>query len=217
MTANVLPQIRDFVEVAISNLVQIEENLHKLGYKFANKGGAVKRIPPNTNSALAELREEFELIPNLFATWYDCVEYVDFSQDESQLLEPCEIPVAGLGLNCTLVFESLSTRQRRQSLLESAGFMCRRAEGDEFIPLGTYASNSTPKGLWLPDTSSDPVIYDAGAGPMSMSDEITLAIRAGGFPFWERMFTKRRISSPIPNMPRFREILPALLEGVVAM
>jgi hypothetical protein len=217
MTTNETLSIRDFAETAIANLMQIATNLSGLGYKFANKQGAVKRIVLNTNPGLAELRQKYERIPELFCAWYDRVEYVDFTQDESQLSEPSENPVAGLGLNCVLVFQSISTRKKRQELLEEAGFKCSTADGREFIPLGTYASNSMPKGLWLPDTSSDPSIYDAGAGPVSMSDEITRAIRAGGFPFWERMFAKRRISSPIPNTPRFREILPALLEGVVPM
>ncbi|MFN7732512.1 MAG: hypothetical protein ACK5OB_11460 [Pirellula sp.] len=217
MTTNDTQQMRDFVEAAIANLIQIEGNLLKLGYKFANEQGAIKRIPPNTNSGLAELKHEYEQLPDFFVAWYDRIEFVDFSQHEGQLIEPSENPIAGLGLNCTMVFGSLSTRRERQTTLEATGFQCKTADGNVFVPLGTYASNSMPKGLWLPDNSRDPIIYDAGAGPVSMIEEITRAIRAGGFPFWEVMFTKRRISSPIPNTPRYRDILPALLEGVVAM
>ena len=210
-------RMRDFVEVAIGNVVRIEVNLRKRGYKFANKRGAIRQIPPDTNPALATLRQKYELVPALFYAWYDRVEFVDFSQDERQLSEPSDDAVAGLGLNCTLVFGSLSTVQQRQSILERAGFGCTQVNGRDFVPLGTYASNSMPRGVWLPEGASDPIIYDAGSGPTSMGDDIIRAIRAGGFPFWEWMFAKRRISSPIPNTPRYHEILPALLEGVVAI
>lgn len=217
MTTNDPGQLRAFVELAVTNLLQIEANLQKLGYKFANQHGAVGQLTVSANPALEKLRQAYDKVPDLLCVWYDRVEYVDFSQDKAQLSEPSDNPVAGLGLNCTLVFGSLSTVCERQTMLEVNGISCKKGEGCEFFPLGTFASNCMPKGVWLPDGANDPIIYDAGAGPVTMSDEIIQSIRAGGFPFWEQMFSKRRISSPIPNTPRYPDILPALLEGVVAM
>ncbi len=208
---------QEFVEAAISNLTRIEANLHLLGYKFANRQGAIKLIPSGTNSALFKLREKYQVVPELLFAWYDRIDYIDFSQEVSQLSEPCEDPVAGLGLNCTLIFEPLSKLQENRTLLEATGFRSIENDGKEFLPIGTYASNSMPKGIWLPNASTDPIIYDSGTGPVSMGDEISRAIRAGGFPFWEQMFSKRRISSPIQNVPRYPEILATLMEGVVAI
>ena len=210
-------QLRDFVETAIGNLEQIEANLRKLGYRFSNKRGAIGRIPSGTNQELARLKQKYESVPSLFFALYDRVEYIDFTQEKNQLSEPCGEVVAGLGLNCTLIFESLAKTEELQTLIEENGFRCEDADGKEFIPIGSYASNSMPKGIWLPNSSNDPIIYDAGAGPVSMGSELTRAIQAGGFPFWSKMFAKRRFTSPIPNTPKYLDILPVLMEGVVVM
>ena len=210
-------QVCDFVDTAITNMLRIEVNLRRLGYVFANPQGPVQLAPGGANTALIELQQRIGQLPDLFIALYSRAKCIDFSQDKRQLLDRQDHPVAGLGLNCTLVFESISTAPERQATLEGNHFSCMKPSGDLFFPLGTYASNSQPKGVWLPDTSIDPVIYDAGAGPVTMSKEITLALRAGGFPFWGHMFAKRRVTSPIQNMPQYRGILPSLMEGVVPM
>jgi hypothetical protein len=218
MKTNETQWINDFVDVAIANLVQIEANLRKLGYKFANAEGPIKLIPPNTNPGLAELRQKYDQIPEFFSAWYDRVEFVDFSQDEDQLWEPSDHPVAGLGYNCMLTFDSLSTRQDRQAMIMEEGRLkYETANGREFVPFGAGASNNDPTGIWLPDSSSDPVIYNDGGGPITMSYEISRSIRAGGFPFWELMFRKRKVRFTLSSIPKYREILPLLLEGVVDM
>ena len=211
-------QVRHFVEMSIASLGRLESNLLRLGYRFANGDGAIRCLTAGTNLALQRLKEQYTDLPQLFVAWYDRVEYVDFRQERTQLLERSDEIVAGLGLNCTLVFESLSRVQQLQDDLESLGHGCRNEALQEtprtFIPTGVCASNSTPKGVWLPDRSNDPVLYDAGAGPVTMASEITRSLRAGGFPFWKEMFSRRRFRSPIPNTPRYPEILPQLMEGV---
>ncbi len=207
-------QTQDFANVVVRNLIQIEINLCKLGYKFANPRGAIVPNLNNENRALRKLSEAYGVLPTLFTALYERVEYVDFTQDSSQLMEPNDDLVAGLGLNCTLVFGSLDTLQERQEALTSSGWKCMNLAGNVFIPFGSYASNSTPKGVWLPDGATDPTIYDAGAGAISLGNEIRSSIRAGGFPFWKQMFAKRRFTSPIKNVPNYRVILPLLLEGI---
>jgi hypothetical protein len=211
-------QVRHFVEMSIASLGRLESNLLRLGYRFANGDGAIRCLTAGTNLALQRLKEQYTDLPQVFVAWYDRVEYVDFRQERTQLLERSDEIVAGLGLNCTLVFESLSRVQQLQDDLESLGHGCRNEALQEtpqtFIPTGVCASNSTPKGVWLPDRSNDPVLYDAGAGPVTMASEITRSLRAGGFPFWKEMFSRRRFRSPIPNTPRYPEILPQLMEGV---
>lgn len=209
--------IRDFVEVAIANLVRIESNLRKLGYDFDNKEGPIKQIGHGTNQELNRIRQQYNCVPEFLVAWYDRVEYVDFTQHMEQLLEPSDHPVAGLGLNCTLVIKSLESVCELQTMVELDGFKCKNVDGKDFIPFGSYSSNSTPKGVWLPDSDIDPVIYDDGAGPIRMSREIAHSINSGGFPFWASMFSKRRFSSPILNVPKYHEIKPELFAGIVAM
>ena len=207
--------IPQFVDSSINKLLRLESNLRRLGYKFANPEGPIMLIPPGTSASLHKLCNEFEGIPALFFEWYDRLEYVDFRQCASQLLSPSQDATAGLGLNCSLVFEPLSQYSYRQKVLEANGCRCKNSKGQEFIPIGCNASNCMPKGVWLPDLSIDPDLYDAGVGPVSMATEILRAIQAGGFPFWQYQFSKRRFTSPISNTPRYLDILPELMEGVL--
>lgn len=207
--------IPQFVDSSINKLLRLESNLRRLGYKFANLDGPIRLIAPGTSTHLDKLYERYAEIPALLSEWYDRLDYVDFRQDKSQLLYPSQDVTAGLGLNCSLVFEPLSQHTQLQTVLEANGYSCKNSKGQDLIPIGCYASNCMPKGVWLPDSSIDPVLYDAGAGPVSMGTALDQAIQAGGFPFWRHLFSKRRITSPIPNTPRYLEILPQLIEGVL--
>lgn len=209
--------VDSFIEGAIQNLLRLADNLRALGYRFASDSGPVALVSGGLNAELEVLRGRVSPLPLLFDRWYSTVKYLDFSQDASQLLEPSSEAVAGLGLNCTLLFSDLSDLLETKTHVEENGFVCTGAHGEEFIPFGSYASNSTPKGIWIPGGSVDPVIYDAGLGPITMSEEIAKAIACGGFPFWDKMFSRRRFTSPIPNTPRFKEIYSRLQEGIMPL
>jgi hypothetical protein len=198
-------------------LLKLESNLLKLGYKFANPLGAIHQIEPGSNSSLEEIRNKYHRVPRFFEQWYDHVEYIDFSQHECQLTQSSSDLVAGLGLNCQLIFAPLSDYVNRQIELNKKGGSCLDLDGAEFIPTGAFASNCEPKGIWLPSSEDDPVLYDDGSGPVTMRTEIMIAINQSGFPFWEKMFSKRRFTSSIPNTPKFREICSDLRAGIVPM
>lgn len=188
------------VEVA---LVELEAALRDLGYRFENPNGPVQFHESQVAlDKLDSIRANYGHLPVLFERLYTRFREVDFSQHPAQLLEPNSDPVAGLGLNCSLIFlrlEDSAARLKDIASQPNSGTYFR--EQSHFIPTGGIASNCTYKGIWVPDASMDPVLFDDGGGPITLSCELANAIRAGGFPFWKHLFTKRRFSSPIRNTP----------------
>ena len=128
----------------------------------------------------------------------------------NRLYEDGEL-ASGLGCNITLVFRDLRwCLNFREELRAKCKLMSRESLDRSFLPTGGIASNNEPKGIWLPSGSPDAPLYDDGAGPVFFSEEIRVALRAGGFPYWEQMFKRRRVSSHLgfcAKLPELRKVL----------
>jgi len=198
-----------------SNLLTLQSNLSHLGYAFANPLGPVQLADEASLNILDRIEREKGKLPILYRRWYEMFHSVDFSQDKSQLHATSEHKLAGLGLNCPLIFLSLDTCIKLQAELSAYGYYKIQVNGMEFIPTGDYASNCEPKGVWIPSDEFDPVLYDAGGGPVSFSQSLRTAIDAGGFPFWQQAYTRRTISSPLQFNPAYKEIQNDLLRNIV--
>jgi len=212
---SVTSQVAEFVGQCLHNLRVLQANLTTLGYQFSapsplSEGG-------RTNQAtIVELRATYSSLPAIVEEWYGRVNSVDFSQHPQQLNSEIDVAVAGLGLNPVLVFLDLPSCLAFKRDLIQEGVRLKSDDGtQEILPSGGVASNCTPKGFWLPDGSTDPVLYDEGFGPITFSQELSKAFAAGGFPFWAARSRKRRPSSPLRHGPRFLELLPRLVEGLV--
>jgi hypothetical protein len=202
--------IDQFIENARHNLLALQSNLVELGYEFANARGAVQIADQESKQAVHVLEERRGHLPALYRRWYESFRCVDFTQRPSQLRDAGGHRLAGLGLNCPLVFFDIAASLRLQKELESQDLRVRNSNRQELIPFGGSATNCEPKGVWIPDSVVDPSIYDEGAGPVTMSQEIIVALEAGGFPFWAKMHRRRRFTSPIGVTPAYEEVLPLL-------
>lgn len=206
--------IDQFIETARHNLLALQSNLIELGYEFANPRGAVQLADREAKQAVLVFEQRTGQLPALYRRWYESFRCVDFTQKQPQLRDVSGHRLAGLGLNCPLIFLDVSASLQLQKELEGQGLRIRNAKGQELIPLGGSATNCAPKGVWIPNNAVDPVIYDEGAGPVTMSQEVIAALEAGGFPFWAKMHRHRRITSPIGVVPAFEELLPLLRKNL---
>lgn len=193
-------------------LARLHANLCELGYEFANPSGPISHASGTDVLLLGELEEKYGAFPLLFRSWYQTFRYVDFRQSERQLTQPGS-PVSGLGLNCPLVFVALVDMEMLRTDLKQCGYNVGRGS-ESFLPTGAMASNCEPKGVWVPSSDIDPVLYDEGAGPISFATEVEMALRAGGFPFWYNIYRKARHISPLGHSPAFPIIFPKLVQGL---
>jgi len=197
------------------SLTRIRMNLDDLGYEFLDPNPIV--FADETDKAvLNNLESRWGTLPLFYKEWYRRFRNVDFSQASSQLFasEPCD--VAGLGLNMTLVFRDIkSSLILRDELAVSEMEVSRERNGKEqhFMPTGAIASNCEPKGVWLPDATIDPVLFNDGGGPITFTTELRMAIAGCGFPFWVHLFKRRIISLPLKFGPAWKKIEPALRRG----
>lgn len=205
-----------FIETARHNLLTLQANLSDLGYAFADPGGAVQLADQEARDAVRSLEQRVGRLPTLYRKWYESFRSVDFTQNEEQLRDSSGHRLAGLGLNCPLIFLSIDSCFRFKKELKAYGVRVEDEKGQHLIPFGSTASNCEPKGVWVPNTEHDPVIYDDGAGPITLSREIVSAFEAGGFPFWHRMYQRRRFTSPLGVAPAYQEVLPLLLRNLRA-
>jgi hypothetical protein len=206
--------IDQFIEIARHNLIALQANLLELGYEFANSLGAVQLADERSKKAVHSLEQQFGELPVLYRKWYESFRCVDFSQKSSQLRDATGHRMSGLGLNCPLIFLDIDTCVRLRHEIEGHGVRIQNEKGQKIIPFGSAATNCDPKGIWVPDSTMDPIIYDEGAGPVTMAQEVVAAFTAGGFPFWKKMFGRRRFTSPIGVAPAYQEILAALLRNL---
>jgi hypothetical protein len=208
-------EVDSFINICQRNLLALRQALSDLGYQFARPAGPLQPADDADRAMVADAERRFGELPFLLRRWYDTFRYVDFSQAPDQL-QFGSLPVSGLGYNITLVFVELERCVRFRDELRASGIAVERErEGKSLLPLGTFASNCEPKGVWLPDHSTDPVIYDDGAGPVSLSDELRAAFQSGGFPFWDRMFRKRRFVSPLGFAPKYLELRETLRRDII--
>jgi hypothetical protein len=164
---------------------------------------------------MLDVQERLGDFPLLLRRWYTTFRYVDFSQDVEQLHDQ-SCPVSGLGYNITLVFYELRECLRLREQLEARGVrVMRGVDRRQLLPFGAYASNCEPKGVWLPDDSIDPTIYDDGGGDVSFSEELRQAFDAAGFPFWQHMFRRRRLVSPLGFAPEYDRLRDSLQHNLV--
>src|SRR5882724_7337045 len=211
---NDITDIDRFIEFARHNLLALQANLTGLGYRFAASTGGVQLADDEAEKMIRILEKRFGQLPALYRKWYESFACVDFSQDPTQLRDSSGEKLAGLGLNCPLVFLDINSCLRLQKSLEGAGVHTRHGNTLELLPFGGSASNCEPKGVWVPNAALDPIIYNEGAGPVTMSQEIIAAFEAGGFPFWRNMYRRGRFTSPLGVAPAYQDILPLLLKNL---
>ena len=215
MQLTTISDVERFLQTTKNNLIELERNLIELSYRFADTDGPVQLADAFEQSLVDDLEMREGRLPALYRHWYTMFRSVDFTQAPEQRESPNAESVAGLGLNCPLVFLDLNSCLRLREQLSRSGVRVRDPDGNVLIPTGGSASNCMPKGVWVPDSAIDPVLYDEGAGPVTMATEVHSAFAAGGFPFWDRLFRRRRFSSPLKNTPTFRELKPILTRNLI--
>lgn len=191
-------------------LRQLAINLTDLGYEFENEAGPLGFAESDALVVAVEAR--FGELPAAYRAFYQTFCFVDFRQAGHQL-HTQGAEVSGLGFNCPLVFEPLYKIDGMRAELAECGVPVE-SEGRHFLPTGSSASNCESKGVWVPSRALDPVLFDEGAGPVSLIEEVRDAILAGGFPFWMSMLRRSRRTSPLGFSPPYPELLPRLLKGI---
>lgn len=210
---------KEVVDRAYENLVRLRQRLIDLGYQFQNPTRVLVEASSTHLQQLSVLESQHGSLPLVLKAWYERIGCVDFQQSANQLAgdeESRSLGVAGLGNNpvlvCLSIAEGLKLKERL--LTESA-----EAGGDEppiaddryFLPLGGWASNCEPKGVFVPSVGFDDVIYNDGGGDVFFVDELQLAFRWGGFPFWSSLVLRPKRLRPTGPVPAFIDILPKLV------
>lgn len=213
---------QEVVDRAFENLVRLRSRLAELGYEFLNPRRVLVEASSTHLNELATLESKHGSLPLLLRAWYERIECVDFRQADNQLAgdeRSRSLGIAGLGKNAVLVVHSVSegVELKRKLLSEAAA-----SEGDTpsgvddrfFLPLGGWASNSEPKGIFVPSRKFDDVIYNDGGGDVFFLDDLRLAFRWGGFPFWSPLILRPKRLRPPGPVPAFAELLPKLIDGL---
>lgn len=146
--------VEHFLENARHNLLALQSNLMELGYEFANARGAVQLADEEAKQAVLTLEQRKGELPALYRKWYESFRCVDFTQQDSQLRDSTGHRLAGLGLNCPLVFIDIGASMDLQEELEGYSVHIRNAKGQELIPIGGSATNCDPKGVWIPNSAA---------------------------------------------------------------
>ncbi len=206
-----------FLDAVHTNLSALEANLRTLGYRFQRPDGPFQVADRAAIERAGELERRYGPIPLLFKELYARFKSINFAQHSSQLHGPQGDPVAGLGWHCPLVYIDIDSCLR----MVEQGIAPRSVEdevaGRIFIPTGGYVSNCEPVGFWTPDSTIDPVVYDEGLGPITLSRELTNVFRAGGFPLWKHMFRRGNTSSLLPVSPNYGAILSTLTRNLLPL
>jgi hypothetical protein len=226
--SDVLGVARELVDRAYSNLSLLYLRLHELGYKFASPDEALAEATDESRKGIETIENILGALPLVVKVWYERMASVNFSQAESQLEgyehEMRETPdIIGLGRNPVFVFLSLDKviLLREQLLEEYEELNILDDKGSEqndvqqFAPLGGWASNCEPKGFWLPNSRIDDVFYNDGSGDVFFADEIRVAFKCGGFPFWKNLQSKHfSLGIAKPNLPK---LLPILTKDILPL
>ncbi len=226
----------EIVRRAQLNLRILHARLLELGYEFADPENSLVDAPPNAEADIETVERELGMLPLIARKWYATLASVNFCQSEKQRVfwqevhPPAGPDIFGLGSHPVLIFQSLSScrQQLQQMTIERQEHVRQMKEKvlerpyetnrvGHFLPLGGCASNCEPKGFWLPCEAVDGVIYDDGDGDTYFVDELRLAFRWGGFPFWQWGLKKPDFYSPYEYRPNFEKLLPLLKEGFVEL
>lgn len=191
-----------FAGRALDNLRRLHRTLQSLGYQFLNPDLALVETTAEDHESVRMIEAQFGGLPLVVRAFYSKVKSVDFRQVEEDGDSPSALH--RLGEDCTLVFLAL---EEAASKAESDR---EPATQDVFLPLGPYASNCEPIGIWLPEQGLDCVVYDDGKGTVHFADHLRLQFRWGGFPRWQRQTRSERRSGPA-----FDELLPKLRHGLL--
>ena len=218
---------------AQANLELLHGRLMELGYEFADPGNSFRPATVEDHALIDQIQAEFGELPIILRKWYERFGSVDFRQAESQLCyekdarAPPGPDVFGLGSHPVLVFLSLGRclelrrylAERHASVVKEAQALGHRLDSSTelgpFLPLGGWASNCEPKGVTLPSGAIDAVLYNDGGGDIYFVNQLRIAFRGGGFPFWLWSLNKKRFYSPYEYRPNFAKLLPRLTEGLV--
>lgn len=202
--------VHRFFEWADIAMQQLKDNLLSLGYEFRCRGEPFQFS--DSDLLIVDVERRFGQLPIAYKALYRKFCFIDFRQSDSQLHDHGS-KVGGLGLNCPLVFAPVTRIEKmRAEIVRCGGIIV--SDRRNFLPTGSAASNCEPKGVWVPSSDIDPVLFDEGAGPVTLMDEIRNAILAGGFPFWKFMFRRSRHTSPLGFSPPYPNLLPYLLHNI---
>jgi len=204
-----------FIQIASDNLSALKQNLVELDYRFAQTE-PIQYTNDADCGELAKLEESVGPLPLLFRSWYRTFRRIDFSQEYEQLKTPNPSPVAGLGQNCVLVFLDIPSAHAMRAKLTEENALPKK-DSLYFFPSGEFASNCEPKGIWLPDASIDPPLYNDGNGAITLSTELAHAFAADGFPFWPPLLKRGLRHHGFPNTPRLDEIHHHLCRGLTEL
>ncbi len=205
-----------FLDSVKSNLFTLKKNLDELGYRF-ERAEPIRLAGCRDEQELEDIEARFGSLPALYRAWYLVFHEIDFSQEKSQLFSNIANDVAGLGLNQSLIFLEIRRAVKMRDELAAEGVrveMQNDRSVSKLIPTGAIASNCEPKGVWLPNSISDPVLYNEGGGDVTFETEIRDIIAYGGFPFWARMAQRRPPATVLKHCPDWERIYPLLSRGI---
>jgi hypothetical protein len=211
MAIDSLETLTEYMRWIEASLQQLAANLQALGYEFENQLGPLAKSE-SSDTSIAMVESCYGELPKAYRLLYSTFAHIDFRQSHRQL-HTAGSNLSGLGFNCPLVFVSLAEVPRLRDELVDSGFSVD-VDGRRFLPTGDAASNCEPKGVWVPSTEIDPILFDDGAGPISLIDDLEGALIAGGFPIWPPTFKQRIRSSPLGHLPAYPTLLPQLLRGI---
>jgi hypothetical protein len=223
-----LAVVREVVDRSHRNLRAIHDRLVSLGYEFATPEAVLVEAGPGAVEQIRALEAHLGTFPLLIREWYLRLASVDFSQSQSQEVGPTESCVGGLGLNCTLIMQSLSgCWEQWEWLAREHAENARTAResghstfGPEHLPaflaLGPSASNCDLMGFRLSNLGADGVFYKDGAGDTYFIDHLRNVFEWGGFPFC-RWYSKHRGHHFLSARPDVEKTLPILKDGLLPL
>lgn len=210
--------VRMFVERATHNFERLVENLSGVGYRFCAERPFARRVGPRDRSQDRALAPR---MPLLMREWYCRIERVDLRQDPEQMYDD-QSHLISLGYCATAVMLPFDEGRRMAEEEELTPMDYdseppRPARDSAFVCLGAFASNCDAIGYWVESVPFDPIIFDDGAGPVTMADHIRHIFEWGGFPLWKHMILTPERAPVLEAHPDFPKLLPALRRGLVAL
>jgi hypothetical protein len=215
---DVLDVCKETVDRCFYNIQILHRRLIDIGYQFENPDTAFVASTNVDLSVIGDFQSKHGELPLVLREWYNRISCVSFAQDFNQLyFQPSNseaVPdVAGLGVgtvllclapaNCVLLLERL----KAEALADDSD----SSEFEAFYPIGGSSTNCNPKGVGVPCTFADTVIYDDGIGAITFVEDLRSLFQAGGFVFWYRYMTSpRKPLAPVSIHPKYDTVIPYL-------